>query len=128
MSENNSHPPGLGALLARLAGTGLDVLRNRGELISVEWREEKGRHAQLLLLGLGIVFMAFLGAALLTAVIIFLFHDTTARLWVALAFAVLYFAGAAWAAIRLKVLLTQAPFSETLNQLKQDRVWLDSLK
>jgi len=127
MSENNSHPPGLGALLARLAGTGLDVLRNRGELISVEWQEEKGRHAQSLLLGLGIMFMAFLGAALLTAVIIFLFPET-ARLWVALAFAVLYFAGAAWAAFRLKALLTQAPFSETLNQLKQDRVWLDSLK
>ena len=127
MTADNSHPPGFGALLARLAGTGLDVLRNRGELLSVEWREEKSRHAKLLLLGLGGLFSAFLGAVLLTGVVIFLFPQEY-RLWVALLFALLYLGAAAWAGFRLKALLARTPFSESLHQLKKDREWLETLK
>jgi uncharacterized membrane protein YqjE len=127
MTGNNSHPPGLAALLTRLAGTGLDVLRNRGELLSVEWQEEKARHAKLLCLGLGALFLAFLGAVALTTVIIFLFPEEY-RLWATLVFALLYFAGAAWAGFRLKALLTQTPFAESLNQLKKDREWLETFK
>jgi uncharacterized membrane protein YqjE len=127
MAEENGHPPGLMALLSRLAQTGVEVLRNRGELIAVELQEEKSRLAEILFLGGIMLFAGFLGAVLLTCLIIFLF-PANLRLYATLGFAVLYFAAAVWAALALKTALQRAPFDESLRQLKKDRQWLESLK
>jgi uncharacterized membrane protein YqjE len=127
MAEENGHPPGLMALLSRLAQTGVEVLRNRGELIAVELQEEKARLAEILLLGGIMLFAGFLGTVLVTFLVIFLF-PADLRTYAALGFAVLYFAAAVWAALALKSAMQRAPFDESLRQLKKDRQWLESLK
>jgi uncharacterized membrane protein YqjE len=127
MAEENGHPPGLMALLNRLARTGVEVLRNRGELIAIEIQEEKARWAEVLFLAGIMVFAGFLGLVLLTLIIIYLF-PADLRLYAALGFVVVYFAAAIWAALALKSALQRAPFDESLRQLKKDRQWLESLK
>jgi uncharacterized membrane protein YqjE len=127
MAEENNHSPGLLALLSRLAQTGVEVLRNRGELIAVELQEEKARLAEVLFLAGIMLGAGFLGTVLLTLLIIYLF-PANLRPYATLGFAVLYFAAAVWAALALKSALQRAPFDESLRQLKKDRQWLESLK
>src|SRR5690242_7857404 len=118
MADNNHRGAGLGALAGRLGRTVFGALENRGELLSVEWQQEKARLLQLMLLGLGLLFLAVLGVLLFTATIIFLFPEEF-RLYVAAAFTLLYFGGAVAALLRLKALLKMEPFSESLRQLKK---------
>jgi uncharacterized membrane protein YqjE len=126
MAEEN-HSPGLGVLGRRLGKTALGALENRGELLAVEWQQEKERLTELLLLSMGVVFLGIMAALLLTATIIFLFPEDV-RLYVAAGFTVLYLAGCGLAFFALKALLKREPFSETLNQLKKDRALLDSFQ
>src|SRR3954447_19949701 len=93
MSGNNHHGPGLGTLANRLGSTGLGLLQNRGELLAVEWQIEKARLIELLIWGIGLLFLGIMGMILLTATIIFLFPENL-RLYIAGAFTLLYFAGA----------------------------------
>lgn len=125
MAGENHHPPGVGTLLRKLAATGLGALRNRGELLTVEWQEEKARQVHLAIASVALMAFAFLATALLTAIVIFLFPQDK-RLYVAGAFALLYVGGAVWSGFTLKRLFKSQPFSESLNQLKKDREWLDS--
>jgi len=74
MSDNN-HTTGLGTLASRIGKTTLGALENRGELLAVEWQQEKARLTQLLILSIGLMFLGMLGALLLTATIIFLFPE-----------------------------------------------------
>lgn len=126
MGEENGEHPGLKKLVGRLARTGLGILRNRGELLAVEWQEEKILALELLCCAVACLFLGFLGAALLTGVIIFLFPNDL-RLYVAGAFALLYLLGATWAGYALKSRLDRKPFGESLEQLKKDREWMESL-
>ena len=127
MSDKNNQAPGLGTLLGRLARTGLGAIQNRSELLAVEWQEEKARLSELLVWIVGFLFLAMMGAMMLTAFIIFLFRPEW-RVYVAAAFAVLYLGGAAYAWAGLKGLLKQEPFVESIDQVKRDAAWLDSLK
>jgi uncharacterized membrane protein YqjE len=124
--DNNNHP-GLAALGEKLLGTGLGALRNRGELLVVEWQQEKARLTELLVLAVGLLFLAIMAMILLTATIIFLFHEGV-RLYVAAGFTVLYLAGATWAVFGIRSLVKREPFSETLNQVKKDGECLESLR
>jgi len=126
MVENN-HRTGLGTLGRRLGKTALGVLENRGELLSVEWQQEKARLTQLLLLSIGLMFGAILGTILLTATVIFLFPQG-AWVFVAAGFTLLYLGGAGFALFTLRSLLKKEPFSETLRQLKKDRELLDAFE
>jgi uncharacterized membrane protein YqjE len=126
MSGNNHvHPPGFFRLLHQLAATGIGTLQNRSELLSVEWQEERARRVGFITATFVCLFMSGMALALVTAIVIFLFREEW-RLYVAGVFAFLYAAGALWAGLGLKSLLGQAPFSESLNQLKKDREWLES--
>jgi uncharacterized membrane protein YqjE len=127
MTEENHQAPGLATLARKLAATGLGLLRNRSELVAVEWQQERERLVGVLVLAAAIAFLGMMVVGLCTAIIIFL-CPAGARLYAAGGFLLLYLGGAIWAGLSLRSLLMQAPFTETLTQLKKDREWLDSFK
>jgi len=119
MSDNN-HTTGLGTLASRIGRTTLGALTNRGELLAVEWQQEKARLTQLLILSVGLMFLGMMGALLLTATIIYLFHEEY-RLYVAAGFTILYLGSAGFVFFKLRALVSEEPFSESLKQLRKDR-------
>ncbi|HYG36862.1 MAG TPA: phage holin family protein [Clostridia bacterium] len=127
MAEDNHQPPGLATLAGRVARTGLGALQNRLELFAVEWQEERTRLAGLLVSSLILAFLLVTGTVLLTATIILLFPEDW-RIYAAAGFSVLYLIGAVAAWFGLRSLLKHEPFAETVDQVKKDRVWLESLK
>lgn len=128
MEENNHRSePGFATLLRRISATGLGALQNRGELLAVEWQLERARRVQFLIAGFLCLFLAVMGLSLITGIVLAL-ASAESRLYLAGAFALVYLVGALWAGLHLRKLLRQAPFAESLNQLKQDRIWLESMK
>ena len=127
MAEDTHRPPGLLRLVQRLAFTGVGALRNRGELLAVEWQEERARLTQVMLTAAGFGFLAMMGVLLLTATIIFLFPEEE-RIYVTAGFTVLYLLGAVAAWLSLRALLQREPFAESLDQIQKDRIWLESLR
>jgi uncharacterized membrane protein YqjE len=124
MSENNHEGTGLGTLINRLGRTALGALENRGELLSIEWQEEKAHLLQLVVLTVSLLFLAMLGMLALSATIIFLFAPEY-RIYAAAGFTVLYLAGAVAVFFSLKALLKHEPFAESLKQIRKDRSLLD---
>jgi uncharacterized membrane protein YqjE len=123
MSDNN-HSIGLGTIAGRIGKTALGALTNRGELLAVEWQEEKSRLTQLMVFAIGLMFLCMMAALLLTATIIFLFPEEY-RVYVAAAFTILYLGCAGFVFFRLMTLVKQEPFAESLKQLRKDRGLLD---
>ena len=105
----------------RLAGTLLEVVQTRGELVATEVEQEIGRAARVLLLGFAALLAAILGLLVLGVVIIAVFWDThrvAAALAVLLVFAAIAF-GSAWELARL--LKTRHRFlAATRDELKRD--------
>jgi len=127
MADNNNDSPGLGTLVSRVTRTGLGALHNRGELLSVEWQEEKARLTEVFVWTVLCLFLAVLGIGMLTAFIIFLFREDL-RIYALAGFALLYLAGAIVAWTSLRGLLKHEPFAESISQVRKDAEWLDSLK
>ncbi len=125
--ETNHKPPGLKTLTGRLLRTGFGALRNRGELLAVEWQEEKGRLTELLFWTVALVFVALMAIVLLTATIIMLF-PADLRIYAVAGFTLLYLAGTVGVWLSLRSMLKREPFSETIAQAKKDAEWLDSLR
>jgi len=93
MSDNNNETTGLGTLINRLGRTAMGALENRGELLAIEWQEEKAHLIQLVVLAVSLLFLGMLGMLALSATIIFLFPPEY-RIYAAAGFTVLYLAGA----------------------------------
>lgn len=127
MTSQNHHPPGLSGVVSKLAATFVGTLRNRSELFVLEWQEERARFLQFAVLALAAVVLGLMGLVLLTGIIILLCPENI-RLYVAGAFALVYFGGSIAAFLVLKRMIDDAPFSESLNQLNKDREWLQSFK
>jgi uncharacterized membrane protein YqjE len=127
MTGNNHNSPGLSTILGRMGRLALRGLQNRVELMAVEWQEERLRLAELLVRGIVLIFLATMGALLLTATVIFVF-PAGARIYVTAGLALLYLFAAAGAWAGLKARLKREPFSESIDQVKKDRVWLESLR
>jgi uncharacterized membrane protein YqjE len=127
MTETDHHLPTLGRLARRTVSTFIGAVENRAELFAVEFEEENDRLMRLVMFGIGGMFLAMMVVLLLTGTIIFLV-PAEYRIWAAVGFAVLYAGGAAAAGIAVKKLLKQAPFSESLNQIKKDAELLDAFK
>ncbi|HWQ91174.1 MAG TPA: phage holin family protein [Clostridia bacterium] len=127
MGETNNISPGIAQLVGRLVRTSVGCLKNRAELLAVEWQEEKARLTELLIWALGLVFLGMMGMVLLTATIIFLF-PVQYRIFIAAGFAVLYLAGSAVAWFSLKAHLKREPFVESVDQARKDTLWLESLQ
>ncbi len=124
---DNDHHPALAQLAGRLLGTSAGTLRNRGELLLLEWQQEKARLTELLILAVGVLFLGIMALMLLTATIIFLFPEDR-RLWAAAGFTVLYLGATIWAVLGIKSSIKKQPFSETLNQVRKDGECLQSLQ
>jgi len=127
LAENNGHPPGFATLVGRVARTGLGALRNRVELLALEWAEERLRVMHVMGWAVGFVLAGVLAVLLFTATIIFLFPEDL-RIYVSAGFTVLYAIGAVWAWFRLRAFLRQEPFAQSIEQVNKDRAWLESLK
>lgn len=123
----NHKPAGLTTLVGRVAHVALKGLETRLELLAVEWQQERLRLIDLLVRSLALLLLSTLGALLLTITIIFLF-PATARIYVTAGFAVLYLLAAAGVWLALKAVLKRQPFAESIEQVKKDRLWLESLK
>jgi uncharacterized membrane protein YqjE len=127
MVDGNHSSPGLGTLLAGVGRAALKGVHNRVELLAVEWQEERLRFADLMILAIGLVLLTTVGTLLATATIIFLFPEN-ARIYVTGALAVVYLIGAVAVWLALRAALRRQPFAESIEQVKKDRVWLESLK
>jgi uncharacterized membrane protein YqjE len=129
MTNGDSNPPGLLNLARKAAQTGLDALHNRGELFLVELQEEKNRVVELMIWIAIVCFLGIMFVGVLTATVILLF-PTEQRLYASAGFCVLYLTGAILALLNLRAMVMKAslPFSDTINEVKKDREWLDSLK
>lgn len=127
MADNNDHPPGFFDQLRKIGRTGLGALHSRGELLSVEWREENARLTEILVWAFGLAFFGMAGLLLLTVTIILLFPPEL-RIYAFAGFTILYLAGALAAWLNVKSLLKHEPFGESLTQIRKDSVWLESLK
>ena len=105
----------------------LTIGENRLELLAVEAQEERDRLLQAVLLALGLAAFGLLATCTLTAAIVVL-----AWSWcpvaVLLILAGLYMLAAFWLARRLNSLLhDRQAFSASLDQLKKDRVGLETI-
>jgi uncharacterized membrane protein YqjE len=127
MVGTNHNSPSLIALVGRLGRLALKGFYNRVELMAVEWQEERLRLAELLVRAIALVFLATMGALLLTATIILLFPPGL-RVYVTAGLGILYLIGAVTVWLGLRAGLSREPFSESLTQVKKDGVWLESLK
>jgi uncharacterized membrane protein YqjE len=126
MPDSDHHSPGFSMLVGRLARTALGAMRSRFELFAVEWQEERIRAIHALGWGLALVVAGILSALCFTALIIFLFPEDL-RVYVLAGFTILYGLGAASAGYALRSALKPEPFSETMDQVRKDRTWLESL-
>jgi uncharacterized membrane protein YqjE len=127
MADANHQPPGFTTLVSRLFRTGVGAVQNRIELFAVEWQQERARVADVMLIGVAVVFLGMLAVLLFTIAIILLFPPEL-RIYATVGFAVLYFIGALIAFFSLRAQLKREPFADTIDQAKKDRVWLESLK
>ena len=127
MADSNNDGPGLATLVGKATRTSLGALQNRGELLSVEWQEEKARLTEIFVWTVLCLFLAILGVGMLTAFIIFLFREDL-RIYALGGFVLLYLAGALVAWASLKGLLKREPFAESISQIRKDAACLDSLK
>jgi uncharacterized membrane protein YqjE len=114
--------------LRRIAGLLIDTLLNRIQLFGIELREEKVRALEIVVLGALAFFFAQLGLLLLTLALAFLFRDHA--IWAVALGGVLYgaIAGVCCALIRRRVRDRPPFFAGTVEELKKDREWLNSLR
>ena len=125
MNRIEQHSPGLFDSARRLLDNALGAFYNRVELLAVEFKEEKTNVVELFICVAATLFFAMMTVIVLTATIILLFSEEW-RIYAAGGFCVIYLSGAISSFLWLKSRLKQGglPFSESLNELKKDREWL----
>jgi len=127
MVSHNHNSSGFGGLLGRFGRTALRGINMRVQLMGVEWQEERLRLRDMLLWSVALMFLGLMGALLITAAIIFLFPQDL-RVYITAAFGLLYLCGALGAWVRVKSGLKKEPFAESIDQVRKDQVWLESLE
>lgn len=127
IAANNHKTPGLSTMVGGVARVALKGVQTRVELLAVEWQEERLRVMDIAAYAIGLLLLGTMGVLFLTITIILLFPPS-ARLYVTGAFAVLYLLAAAGAWFGLRNRLKRQPFTESIEQVRKDRLWLESLK
>ena len=95
------------------------VLQNRADLLAVELQEEKYRLVEVLVLvGIALA-LGMMALFVFTGVIIFAV-PAAYRLWVACGLGVVYLLGIVVLWSRVKKVLKDQPFPETITQIKKD--------
>jgi len=124
---SNDHQPEFATMARKFAHTGLGALGNRAELFVVEWQEEKARLVEVMVWAVGLLFVCIMAMLLVTATIIFLFPEDE-RIYAAAGFAFLYLVGAVAAGFTIRSRLKRAPFAESIEQIRKDRLCFESLE
>ena len=127
MEESEPSPAGLLGQIKAIFATCLASVHTRGELFILELEEEKTLMLELLIWAMVAGFLAMMFLVLLTGVVIFLFPQEL-RIYAAGGFCLLYFLGALFALLNLRSLIksSPAPFSDSIEEMKKDRAWLES--
>lgn len=126
--DGAQRPAGIWASATRLLHTLIQVVETRIELFALEWKEQRVRLVEVLVLTSVSVFLGGLSLVMITITVIFAtWHHPQARLIALIVMSLLYVGGAVAAGFRLNHVLrnAEAPFAETLSQLKKDRVGLE---
>ncbi len=123
-SSGHARETGLRGSLARLAASGLALLRTRAELAALEFDESRDRaKRRLLLLAVAVLALALAWIACCALFVVFFWdaHRHAALLAVAILHLIVG-VGALW---RLKSTEgADPPFAATLAELERDRQWL----
>jgi uncharacterized membrane protein YqjE len=120
MATSSPSPQGLVGSLRRLGATLLGLLRNRLELFSLEYQEEKHWFIVTMLWCVAAIFFGA-GAVLLVALCAVYFTRPPARDWVLLGLCLLFVALAVWAVVKLRLRLRpRQPFAGTLREIEKD--------
>jgi len=119
MAETESTNGSVFASFRKIGGIVAAVLQNRADLLAVELQEEKYRLVEVLILVGVALALGMMALFVFTGVIIFAVPEAY-RIWVACGLGVLYLLGivALWS--RIKKLLQNQPFPESINQIKKD--------
>jgi uncharacterized membrane protein YqjE len=125
MVNGSQEPPGLGTLTERIVRNGLGALHNRGELLVLEYQEERGRLLEMLVWGGAFIFFAIMTFVLLAATVILMVPEGS-RVYAAGGFALFFLIGAITTFLLLRARAKHVPFSESIAQIKKDSQWLDS--
>jgi uncharacterized membrane protein YqjE len=125
MEEPGQSTPGFFASLGRLLKTVRAVAQNRLELFLVEWKEERWRFFDTLLLA-GVVLILALTTLMTATITIVVVCVKADRLDLVVALVLLYLAATIFSFWRLRNRLKKwEPFSATLAELKKDKTCLD---
>jgi uncharacterized membrane protein YqjE len=129
VDESEPNPPSLLSRVKAIGATGLASLQNRSELFILELEEERSRLIEMLVWALVAGLLGLMFLAVLTILIVMLFPPDE-RIWALTGFCVLYLIGGVLALLNLKSLLRSGPppFAESVNEIKKDSEWLESLK
>lgn len=128
MVENNHHGLGsLTALAGRVGRLAMRSLHNRVELLAVEFQEERLHVTGVLIRAISLLFLGLMAALLLTLTIILAVPEHS-RVLVTAILGVLYLCGAVLVWLGLSASLKREPFAASMDQVKKDRLWLESLK
>jgi uncharacterized membrane protein YqjE len=119
MAESEPTSGGTFASFRKIGGIVAAVLQNRADLLAVELQEEKYRLVEVLVLvGIALA-LGMMALFVFTGVIIFAV-PAAYRLWVACGLGVVYLLGIVVLWSRVKRLLQNQPFPETISQVKKD--------
>ena len=119
MAESEPTSGGTFASFRKIGGIVAAVLQNRADLLAVELQEEKYRLVEVLVLvGIALA-LGMMALFVFTGVIIFAV-PAAYRLWVACGLGVVYLLGIVVLWSRVKRLLQNQPFPETITQIKKD--------
>jgi uncharacterized membrane protein YqjE len=120
-TDDTRRESGISAALSRLTGSLLALLQTRLELAAVEFREERERAKEMILLTVCTTSLALFGLLFASLFVIVYFWDSN-RLAAAGAVAAFYIVLAIVAYVRLKQRLNNrpAPFAATLAELQGD--------
>jgi uncharacterized membrane protein YqjE len=121
-SAASGSPRGIAARVAQLVAT-------RVELLGFELNEERRAAVALLILLAAGVTLSLLAVIVLTAAVL-LALPPSARAPGAALIGLAYAGGGAWFLLRVRRTLRERPipFSATIDELRRDREWLESLK
>lgn len=114
---------GLFESLRRVGNSGVEMVKNRVELATLELKEEKTRLISAAIWGGVFIFSSFMAIIAIASTLLFVFWEQ--RLYVAIGLLAFCLLGALIAFLSVKK-KTQSPalFAETISQLKKDRAWL----
>jgi len=119
MAETEIKTEGAFGSFRKIGGIIAAVLQNRADLLSVELQEEKYRLVEVVILvGIALA-LGMMALFVFSGVIIFAVPEAY-RLWVACGLGVIYLLGIVVLWSRIKKVLKEQAFPETIGQIKKD--------